>query len=167
MTRLSGPAVSLVPVPVAVARAVTGHDAAATAAALDSVGLRAAYGWPHEDSADGLRSVAESDAGALGTWLVVQDGQVVGDCGWFGPPGDDGVVEIGYGLAAPSRGQGLGTEAVALLVTWAEQQPGVRAVAAEVLPGSEPSMRLLARLGFTESGSNPPYVRLVRAAPGV
>ena len=97
---------------------------------------------------------------------MVVDGAVVGDCGWRGRPDEDGVVEIGYGLAAPSRGQGLGTETVAVLAAWTETQPDVRLVAAQVLVGNEPSLRLLARLGFVEQGSSPPYLRLVRAAPG-
>ncbi len=74
-------------------------------------------------------------------------GEVVGDCGWTGPPDEDGAVEIGYGLAAAVRRQGLGTEAVAVLAAWAEQQPGVRLVTAEVLPGNEASLRLLCAAG--------------------
>lgn len=163
--RLAGPRVALVPVPHPVAVAVAAY--ADVDPPLAACGLRAAAGWPHEDTVDALRPLAEHGApGDGGTWLVVVDGAVVGDCGWFGPPDDAGEVEIGYGLAASARGQGLGTEAVAVLAAWAEQQPGVRLVTAEVLPGNEPSLRLLARLGFRESGSHAPYLRLVRPAPG-
>ena len=161
--RLSGPRVALVPVPHRVAVSVV----AGTAPELAGLGLTAAPGWPHADTADALRPLAEHGApGDGGTWLITRAGEVVGDCGWFGPPGEDGAVEIGYGLAAPARRQGLGTEAVAVLAAWAEQQPGVRLVTAEVLVGNEPSLRLLWRLGFVEQGSHPPYLRLVRTAPG-
>ena len=51
---------------------------------------------------------------------------MVGDCGTFGPPDDEGRVEIGYGLAAPFRGRGIGTEAVGALADWVAAQPGVR-----------------------------------------
>jgi RimJ/RimL family protein N-acetyltransferase len=164
--RLAGPRVALVPVPHPVAAAVSAYEP--VAAPLAAVGLRAGGGWPHEDTPDALRPLAEHGAaGDAGTWLVVVGGQVVGDCGWFGPPDEAGVVAIGYGLAVPARGQGLGTETVAVLAAWAEQQPGVRLVTAEVLPGNEPSLRLLARLGFRESGSHPPYLRLARAVPGL
>lgn len=162
--RLSGPTLTLVPVP---------HEVAVDVAAgrvpdLVPHGLSAARGWPHADTPDALRPMAEHGApGDLGTWLIVRDGEVVGDCGWFGTPDAEGVVEIGYGLAGPSRRQGLGTEAVAVLAAWAEQQPGVRLVTAEALVGNEASLRLLARLGFTEQGSHPPYLRLVRPAPGM
>ena len=163
--RLAGPRVSLVPVPLAVAAAVAAY--APVEPSLAAVGLQAAPGWPHADTPDALRPLAEHGSDAdVGTWLVVLDGVVVGDCGWFGPPDPAGVVEVGYGLAPGARGQGLGTEAVAVLTAWAEQQPGVRLIAAEVLPGNEASLRLLARLGFAEHGSHPPYLRLVRAAPG-
>ncbi len=163
--RLAGPRVALLPVPFAVAVAVAAHEPVDVA--LTAVGLRAGDGWPHADTADALRPLAEHGApGDGGTWLVVVDREVVGDCGWFGPPDDAGVVEVGYGLAPAARGLGLGTEAVAVLTAWVEQQPGVLLVTAEVLPGNEPSLRLLARLGFHEHGSHPPYLRLVRAAPG-
>jgi len=163
--RLAGPRVALVPVPHAVAVAVA--ESAPVDPALATVGLRAAPGWPHEDTPDALRPLADHGAeGDVGTWLVVVDGEVVGDCGWFGPPDDAGVVEVGYGLAPGARGRGRGTEAVGVLTAWVEQQPGVRLVTAEVLPGNEPSLRLLARLGFVEHQSEPPYLRFVRPAPG-
>lgn len=164
--RLAGPRVALVPVPHPVAVAVA--DCRPVGPGLAAVGLRAGPGWPHDDSADALRPLAEHGApGDTGTWLVVVAGDVVGDCGWFGPPDAAGVVEIGYGLAAGARGRGLGTEAVAVLAAWVEQQPGIRLVTAEVLPGNEASLRLLARLGFHEQDSHPPYLRLARMAPGV
>lgn len=167
MTRLAGPRVALVPVPRTVAVAVAGHDGPATDAALAAAGLRRGAGWPHADSVDALTGAAvDPDAGSAGSWLVVVGDEVVGDCGWHGRPDDDGVVELGYGLATPWRGRGLGTETVAVLAAWTEAQPGVRLVAAQVLVGNEASLRLLSRLGFTEQGSSPPHLRLVRPAPG-
>ena len=163
--RLAGPRVALVPVPREVAAAVGAHDLPAVRRELAAVGLVPGAGWPHSDTADALGGLAEHDS-AVGTWLVTLGGEVVGDCGWRGEPDADGTVEIGYGLAAPWRRQGLGTEAVGLLAAWAEQQPQVRLVTAEVLVGNEPSLRLLLRLGFWEHGSTPPYLRMVRPAPG-
>ena len=160
--RLAGPHVALVPVPPALRVALVAWDAPGTERALATAGLRAAYGWPHEDTADAV-GMPDPD----GTFLVAVGDEVVGECGWKAPPDADGVVEIGYGLAAGARGKGLGTEAVGVLAAWVEQQPGVRLVTAEVLVGNEPSLRLLARLGFTEQGSHAPYLRLCRPAPGV
>jgi RimJ/RimL family protein N-acetyltransferase len=97
----------------------------------------AAPGWPHDDTLDAVRMSAEH-AGADA----------------------DGVVEIGYGLAAPFRGRGLGTELVALLTAWVLEQPGVRRVSAEVLVGNEPSLRALTRNGYEVDRVEAPYVHL-------
>jgi RimJ/RimL family protein N-acetyltransferase len=116
--------------------------------------------WPHEDTYDALRPFAEHGGGP-GTFVVLEDGVVVGDCGWFGPPDEDGEVEIGYGLAPSARGRGLGTEAVRQLIEWVHAQ-GARTVRAEVLPGNETSLRLLARLGFEDIGERAGHRILVR-----
>jgi RimJ/RimL family protein N-acetyltransferase len=117
--------------------------------------------WPHDDTADALRPIAEhgGPGPALGTFLVVEGGRVIGDCGWFGPPDDDGTVEIGYGLAASARGAGRGRQAVTQLRDWVAAQPGARRIVAEALVGNEPSRRLLLDLGFTEEPAAPPYRR--------
>jgi RimJ/RimL family protein N-acetyltransferase len=160
LPRLSGPRVALVPVGRPLARAVVGGDVATE---LEPLGLRAGRGWPHADTRDALRALAEhGDEGDDGGWLVVVDGEVVGDCGWRGGADAGGDVVLGYGLAAPYRRQGLGTEAVAVLCAWAEQQPGVQRLVAEVHVDNAPSRRLLRRLGFAEQVDDPPWVRCVR-----
>ena len=134
--------------------------------ALDRLGLTAATGWPHADTPDAMRSLtSDGPDPAHGSFLISVDQQVVGDCGWMGGQDDNGDAEIGYGLAGSARGRGLGTEAVGVLATWVEQQPGVRRVTAEALIGNEPSRRVLERLGFVEEGTAPPYVRYVRERP--
>jgi RimJ/RimL family protein N-acetyltransferase len=137
---------SLVPCTVALARAIVAGDLS---------GVAGAPGWPHADTYDALRPYAEHGSDDVpGPFFVVVDGIVVGECGWYGPPGPDGEVEIGYGLAAPSRGQGTGTEAVRALVAWVAAQPGVCRVVASADAVNTPSRRLLERLGFrlTEAG---------------
>jgi RimJ/RimL family protein N-acetyltransferase len=107
--------------------------------------LDAAPGWPHEDT-EGAMSFLDS-----GGWvfLIIDGaGRIAGECGTKAAVGADGVVEIGYGLAASSRGRGLGGAAVAALVEWLAQRPEIRAVAAEVHVGNVASWRLLERLGF-------------------
>lgn len=118
--------------------------------------------WPHDDTADALRPLACFPADtAEGTFLIVSDGVVVGDCGWFGPP-TDGEVEIGYGLAPSARGQGWGSQAVALLLDWVATR-GAFTVRAEVRLGNEPSLRLLARLGFVVQNQRAGYLALTRS----
>lgn len=164
LPRLTGPRVALVPVPHDLAVAVLEHRP--LDGPLAALGLTAGDGWPHDDTTDALRPLAEHGApGGDGGWLVVVDGAVVGDCGWRGGASADGEVVLGYGLAAPARRQGLGTEVVAVLGAWAEHQPGVRQLAADVEVGNEASRRLLRRLGFTEEPAAPGWVRCLRG-PG-
>jgi RimJ/RimL family protein N-acetyltransferase len=140
-------------------------DQASRVVAGDPDVVSAAPGWPHADTYDALRPFAEHGSpGDAGPFFVVETatGRVVGECGWYGPPGDDGTVEIGYGLAASCRGRGYGTEAVRLLLAWVDTQPGVRRVTAEVEPGNEASHRLLRRLGFVADGTRGRLVRYVR-----
>lgn len=136
---ISGDGVALVPVPPERADAVL-------AGGLD--GYVAGPGWPHDDTV-----AAFSFRAARGSvWLITVDGVIVGDAGTKGPPDADGAVEIGYGLAGPSRGRGIGTRAVAALTDWLAGQDEVSVIVAHVDAGNEPSHRLLARLGFTPTG---------------
>ena len=130
----------LVPVTRALARAVVNGG--------DLGDLPRVRDWPHPDTADALRPLADHpEHCGPGTFLVLEDGVVVGDCGWFGPPDDAGEVEIGYGLAASARGRGVGSQAVQALMEWVRAQGATR-IRAEVRPGNEASLRLLTRLGF-------------------
>jgi len=116
----------------------------------DLSGLAAADGWPHEDTADGLTMAVK--AGYPPGWLVTAGGTVIGDCGTHGPVDEAGVIEIGYGLAAPSRGQGYGSEAVLAVTEWLLSQPEVRQVQAHTLTDNMPSRRVLEKAGFRYLG---------------
>ena len=80
------------------------------------------------------------------------DGYVVGQCGFKGPPGTDGVVEIAYGVAAEYRGKGYATEAAAALVEFALNTGQVRVVRAHTLPETNASGRVLIKCGFRRLG---------------
>jgi len=125
-----------------------GRVAAILAGALD--GRTAGRGWPHDDTPHAL---AFAELGGL-TWLVVDgDGLVVGELGTKAPPSPDGRVEVGYGLASPSRGQGLGTRAVRALLDWLHAQPDIAVIEARVDPMNTPSVSLLRRFGFVPVGN--------------
>src|SRR5271154_3093414 len=79
----------------------------------DSSVVSCGDGWPHADTRDGLSIAAE-----CGGWLGKCSGLVIGDCGLVGEVNVDGEVEIGYGLALPARGHGLGSELVKGLSDW-------------------------------------------------
>lgn len=129
-------------------------------------GLPLAEGYPHADTLDGLRMYVEHGGPDDGGWFVTlaEDGRVVGDCGTLGWTDEQGRVEIGYGLAGPFRGRGLGTEAVRVLADWVAAQPGVRTVTASVEVGNEASRRLLERLGFVLVGEEERHWQLERSA---
>ena len=77
---------------------------------------------------------------------------VVGKCGFKGPPGADGVVEIAYGVAPEHQGKGYATEAAAALVSYAFSHEQVRVVRAHTLPESNASTRILTKCGFRRVG---------------
>jgi ribosomal-protein-alanine N-acetyltransferase len=123
-----------------------------------------APGWPHADTAAGLSYVR---AGGTAFLIVDGDGRVAGECGTKTPPRRDGSVEIGYGLAGPSRGRGLGGAAVSALVAWLSEQPGVLTIEAEVHLSNTASRRIVERLGFVPDGTpQQGYLRYRRAATG-
>ena len=128
-----------------------------------TAGHSPARGWPHDDTPAGLAFAA------LGgwTWVIVDaDGEIVGECGVKAAPGPDAVVEIGYGLAAPRRGRGLGSRAVRALVGWLAERPDVRAIEAETDAANVASQRVLERAGFVRAGGDDTVLRWRRPTPG-
>jgi len=87
--------------------------------------------------------------------VLLATGEVIGGAGFKGGPGETGEVDVGYGIDPPFQNQGLMTEALGGLVSWALCQPGVRAVVAETEPGNEASVRVLAKNGFREIPRSP------------
>ena len=131
----------------------------------DLSGLTVAGGWPHEDTADGLALAVKG--GHPPGWLITADGAVIGDCGLHGPVDQDGSVEIGYGLAAPWRGQGYGSEAVAAITEWLLGRPEVRQIRARTLIANAPSRRVLEKAGFQFTGIDDGEAVYERLAPDV
>jgi GNAT superfamily N-acetyltransferase len=88
----------------------------------------------------------------FGPWLVVADSAlVVGGVGFHGPPDDLGAAEIGYGVAASVRGQGIASAAVAQLRSL-PLLPGVTALVAHTDPDNPASQRVLEHNGFVRDG---------------
>jgi RimJ/RimL family protein N-acetyltransferase len=78
--------------------------------------------------------------------------QAIGSVGFHRPPGADGRVEIGYHVEPAFRGQGYATEAASGLLDWARREHGIRRFRAATAPDNAISQRILARLGFRETG---------------
>jgi RimJ/RimL family protein N-acetyltransferase len=83
-------------------------------------------------------------------FVHVHDQAVIGLGGFKGAP-DDGVVEIGYGVAPTREGQGYATEAARLLLAKAEAA-GVTTAIAHTLAEPNASTAILTKLGFEQTG---------------
>jgi ribosomal-protein-alanine N-acetyltransferase len=101
---------------------------------------------------DALRS-ARGAPGRWGARLFV-DGdppELVGWGGFKGPPAN-GVVELGYEIAASRRGRGLASAAARAMVAEAFADAGVDEVVAHTLPERNASNRVLEKAGFLFAG---------------
>ena len=98
-----------------------------------------------------IRDIDSGAAAVLPTvWLVVRraDGRIIGDTGTHGPPDSAGCVEIGYAVAPSAQGRGIGSAAVAALVSRLAATPGIRRLTAVTGAQNTASRRLLERRGF-------------------
>jgi len=95
-------------------------------------------------------------------------GDAIGGVGFLSAADEDGVAEIGYGIAESVRGQGIATEAVAAVIGWVAGSH-VRAVEAFTDPANEKSHRVLERCGFEREGEvstdDGPMIRWLRSLP--
>ena len=132
---------------------------------LDSLlGARVPAEWPPEIMADVvptfLQRLEDEPAlaeGWLAWYIIACDDQgrgptLIGNCGFKGPPGSDGVVEISYSLLPEYQKRGYAAEAVRAMLAWVFGHAEVSCVVATTEVGLEPSIRLLDRLGFQYVG---------------
>jgi [ribosomal protein S5]-alanine N-acetyltransferase len=136
--------------------------ASALAAMLD---VRIHDGWPPGEYDGGaityFRDRMKDDPGMLGwySWYALlrsSDGlspMLIGAAGYFGPPGADGEVEIGYSIVPRYEGRGYATEIVQALVDHAFASAAVHRVRAHAQPTNSGSMRVLEKNGFHRAGS--------------
>lgn len=108
----------------------------------------------------------EDQLGFLHRQIVERaSGQVIGGIGFHSLP-HDGLVEVGYGIAAPSRRGGYATEALAALLADAWSHPDIRLVVAGTDVGNVASQRVLARAGFHHLGRDGDQLRFGARRPG-
>jgi len=154
------PRLELVSMTVAEMQALQARDmdaASREAGALVPLGLA-------EDLEDFLRyRLAQLDADPtirqwLGRLMVLTDEagerRVVGAIGFHGPPDDQGRLEVGYRVEPPYRRRGYARESVQALFDWAASKHGIHRFLASISPTNEPSLRLVAGLGFVRTGSH-------------
>jgi [ribosomal protein S5]-alanine N-acetyltransferase len=107
----------------------------------------------------GLRLRQMREDARFRTWCphaVVLGGQMIGHAGYHGPPGINSThnpeaVEFGYGIFPPYRGRGYATQAARMLMDLAEER-GIRHFVLSVGPDNEPSLAIVRRLGFKQTG---------------
>jgi RimJ/RimL family protein N-acetyltransferase len=100
-----------------------------------------------------VRASTGPDPWTLGFALVHRVTNVaIGTCGFKGPPGPDGIVEIAYGVAPDHQSKGYATEAAQALVAYAFGSGQVRLVRAHTFLESNASTRVLAKSRFRRIG---------------
>jgi RimJ/RimL family protein N-acetyltransferase len=120
--------------------------------------------------------VVEDPAGAAWVTGIVWDPDrrlAVGRAGFHGPPGDDGMVEVGYSVDPQHRRRGYARAALRALIDRAAREPGVTTVRASVSPANLASRDLVLSEGFVavgeqadeEDGLETVYERTVDARP--
>ncbi len=89
-------------------------------------------------------------------FAVILGGRMIGHAGYHGPPGVNtgqhpGAVEIGYTIEPAFRHRGYATAAATELIRRAEER-GIRHFVACSSPDNDPSLAIIRRLGFTQTG---------------
>jgi ribosomal-protein-alanine N-acetyltransferase len=108
---------------------------------------------PPEETVERVRQRIGADHGGLGFWRVESrtDGTFYGLGALIRmPSGDD--VELAYRLARTAWGQGIASEAGAVLLDYAFHTLRLPRVVAVTYPENRPSQRVLDRLGFARQG---------------
>jgi RimJ/RimL family protein N-acetyltransferase len=106
---------------------------------------------------DRLTEGGSAVAGWYGWYAVLRAAEgrpatLVASGGYFGPPAENGTVEIGYSAAVEWRRQGYTTELVQALTARALAMPGVRRVVAEVHEDNAASLAVMKRCDFHRVG---------------
>jgi RimJ/RimL family protein N-acetyltransferase len=100
-----------------------------------------------------LRVSSSADPWVFGFSVIHDDDRrVIGAASFKGPPDEDGVVEIAYGIVPGYQGHGYATEAASALVGFARERVDVRTIRAHTLPHPNASTHVLTKCGFHHLG---------------
>ena len=139
--------------------AIAGDRALASALGHDIVAGWATFTDALPRTRDALAAARADTPWGPRLFLAGEPPELVGWGGFKGPP-RDGVVELGYEIAATRRERGLATAAVRAMLAEAFDDQHVRAVIAHTLPERNASNRVLEKAGFgfdteTQDGDRP------------
>jgi RimJ/RimL family protein N-acetyltransferase len=124
------------------------------------IGARLPADWPRAAAGTLRRRLhqLEADASEL-PWLLramltrETPRILVGRIGFHAPPDARGSVEIGYAVEPDHRRRGYATEAIEAMLVWATREHVIRWFVASVSPTNVPSLALVKKLGFIQTGS--------------
>jgi RimJ/RimL family protein N-acetyltransferase len=99
------------------------------------------------DFLDQLRQREATDSWQDGFGVLLGK-KLIGLCSFAGPPSEDAVVEIAYGIAPDYEGRGYATAAARALIEYAKGTGQVCSLRAYTLPQENASTRVLQKCGF-------------------
>ena len=82
-----------------------------------------------------------------------EDRKLVGVINFHGAPDERGRAELGYTVFDGYRRSGYASEAALGMMNWAHEAHAVETFVVSISPDNEPSLRMAAKLGFVQVGS--------------
>jgi RimJ/RimL family protein N-acetyltransferase len=104
------------------------------------------------DWAEQLRGLTKKPVVPGGVLMHKSESLAIGTIGFKNTPDKQKTVEIGYGISASYRGQGLASEAVGALVQWAFVANYATRVTAQTAVNNTASQCVLEKTGFVKTG---------------
>ncbi len=130
--------------------------------------------WPDQEAIDTFPKIITNlelvqEPSGFESYIVVHRNSmtVIGDGGFKGLPNADGEIDIGYAIIAQAQKNGYGSEVAQGLVSWAFQQPGVKAITARCLLDNKPSARVLEKLGMEQVSTDEKLIRWKMLNPNI
>ena len=135
-------------------------ELASPARLASMLGTETPVGWPPgEYDSDAIRFFRDRlmehpDHAPWYVWYALEhpapggQDRLVGVGGYFGPPTEDGTVEIGYSILPDCQRQGFATALAQALASRAFADPAVLRVIAQTHPSNTGSVRTLLKAGF-------------------
>lgn len=115
-------------------------------------------GWVPDDIEqikDFIETKVSDEVNVSGTWfqwVIVLDGNVIGDVGVHFLSDDDMQCEIGCTLAKEHHGNGYAVETLKGLITYLFESLNKHRMVASIDPANLASIKLMERLGFRKEG---------------
>lgn len=136
------------------------EDAADLAAAIDNQNVQEnlrdglPYPYTESDAVDFIRSMLAAEKDSVFSFAIVVKDKVVGSIGAFRKENiHSKTAEIGYFIAEPYWGRGIGTSAVKQICEYVFEHTDIIRLFAEPFARNAASCRILEKSGFTCEGT--------------